>query len=581
MGKAMKTFRDFGIHVPDVFSGERYSTCPKCSPTRKKSKVKCLAANGDKGVWICHHCSWSGTLDQGERTNSNPKYWERKDYRRPDFEKTDLPTKTVDWFGKRGISPDVLARHGISYGRAYMPQVEAYANVVKFPFYKNGKVVNVKYRDNKKNFKQEPHAEQIVFNFDNAVGCDFIIICEGEIDALSFAEIGLTAVSVPNGAPPPNAKNYESEFTYLESLMDTMERCNRVYLAVDNDEPGQKLEAELARRIGKEKCWRLEYPAGCKDANEILVKRGKEGLEDCFEAAQPYPIEGIISVDQLEKDVWWLYNNGFHAGKTTGWRTLDEHYRIREGEMTVLTGIPSHGKSTFLDDMLIHLAERWDWKFAVFTPENLPLERHVAGLAEKHVAKPFDKGYTTRMTEEEMVGAVDFIREKVHYILPHDDFSIDQILMLARACVYRYGVKGVILDPWNEMEHKRPSGMTETEYISSVLSKIRRFARLHEVHFWIVAHPTKLSKMQDEDGKWIYPVPTPYDISGSAHWRNKADNCLAVWRDVVADNNLVEVHIQKIRFKENGRPGKVVLKFDRPTGCFSEIGGATLSLVRK
>ena len=169
-----------------------------------------------------------------------------------------------------------------------------------------------------------------------------------------------------------------------------------------------------------------------------------------------------------------------------------------------------------------------------------------------------------------MKQAQEFIKEHFQYIMPEEDFTFENILMLARACVYRDGIKAVVLDPWNELEHKRPNGMTETEYISSALSKIRRFARLHEVHFWVVAHPTKLQKIVDKKGHATYPVPTPYDISGSSHWRNKADNCITVWRDLNLNNDLVEIHVQKIRFKENGQPGKVTLKFDRVTGCFSE-----------
>jgi twinkle protein len=128
------------------------------------------------------------------------------------------------------------------------------------------------------------------------------------------------------------------------------------------------------------------------------------------------------------------------------------------------------------------------------------------------------------------------------------------------------GIKGVIIDPWNELDHSRPSHLLETEYISQALSEIRRFARQHQVHVWLVAHPTKLFK----DGNGQYPVPTAYDISGSAHWRNKADNILCIWRDVTAHDHTVQVHVQKIRFREIGQIGKVELTFNSVTGGFHE-----------
>src|SRR5262249_8516738 len=108
---------------------------------------------------------------------------------------------------------------------------------------------------------------------------------------------------------------------------------------------------------------------------------------------------------------------------------------------------------------------------------------------------------------------------------------------------------GVVIDPWNELEHMRPQWMSETEYISESLSRIRRFARTYNCHVWVVAHPRILQR--DKDGK--RPVPTPYDVSGSAHWYNKADNCITVWRDVASDSKKAQIHIQKVRFKHVGK----------------------------
>ena len=109
--------------------------------------------------------------------------------------------------------------------------------------------------------------------------------------------------------------------------------------------------------------------------------------------------------------------------------------------------------------------------------------------------------------------------------------------------------------------------MTETEYISQSLTKVRRFARKYKVHVWLVAHPAKLRKLDNGN----YPVPTPYDISGSAHWRNKADNCLTIWRNMnIPENSLVGIYVQKIRFKEIGCLGKAELKYEYNTGRYYE-----------
>ena len=143
--------------------------------------------------------------------------------------------------------------------------------------------------------------------------------------------------------------------------------------------------------------------------------------------------------------------------------------------------------------------------------------------------------------------------------------TIEKILELARQAVTRYGINGLVIDPWNELDHSRPANLTETEYISRCLTRVRRFARNHHVHVWLVAHPIKLRK--NEDG--TYPVPTPYDISGSSHWRNKADNCLTVYRNVEADDHCVELHVQKIRFRQVGKVGAVELMWNPINGQYS------------
>lgn len=560
----MKTFRQFGIDVPDVFIGEKQTTCPKCSESRKKKRVKCLSANGTEGVWYCHHCGWTGTLKEGTRTKSQPYYYKplRK---KVEYKRSNLPEKVIKWFKERGITEKTLTKNEIGYGSVYMPQVEDFVNAIKFPYRKNGSIVNIKYRDGKKNFRQETGAEKIFYKLNDIDGKDEIIITEGEIDALSFDECGLNAVSVPNGAPSVKTKNYESIFDYLEQI--DFERIKKVYLAVDNDEPGIKLENELARRIGKEKCWRFVYPDGCKDPNDVLVKYGVDILLDCYKNAAPYPISGLVEPSSIKKELKNLYQTGLLRGESTGWGNLNEHYRIKAGQQTVVTGMPGHGKSSFIDALAVNLAERNDWKFAVFTPESLPLERHMSWLMSRYIKKPFDKGWENRINEVEYFEAFDFVNEHFKYIMPDDDnFKVDNILDLAKKSVFRYGVKGIIIDPWNQMDHTRPTGMTETEFIGQTLTKTSLFAKLHDVHIWIIAHPRKMEKRADGS----YPVVSPYDISGSSNWWNKADNCISIYQDVSDNRDVRQVHIQKIRFRaECGEPGMIELKYNRPTGCFS------------
>jgi twinkle protein len=200
------------------------------------------------------------------------------------------------------------------------------------------------------------------------------------------------------------------------------------------------------------------------------------------------------------------------------------------------------------------------------------LERFAARLLELYGGAPFSAGANQRMSHEMVEQAKSWLDAHVCFLLPEEQSpTVVHLLDLARTQVFRMGVTGVVIDPGNELDHSRTAHLQETEYISQALSQSRRFARQHQVHVWLVAHPTKLFK--DNDGQ--YPVPTAYDIAGSAHWRNKADNVLSVWRDVTASDRRVQVHVQKIRFREVGHLGMVELEFDPLTGRFQECQGWT------
>lgn len=279
-----KTWSDFGIEVPATATGEFATTCPKCSDSRKKKKAKCFSGNIEKQVGNCHHCGFTINLKQH---STNRIHKPKKRTKNPQLYNTEkLPESVLEWFKKRGICEQVLKRNKIGYGKIFMSQEEKEVDAIQFPYFKDGEVVYIKYRDGKKNFRQVKDAEKILYKFDDISNESTIIITEGEIDALSFEEAGyIDCVSVPDGAPPPKSNNYSSKFDYLEPAFEIFNNAQKVILATDNDGPGIQLSDELARRIGREKCWNVSYPEGCKDANEILVKYGKNELKKVVENA--------------------------------------------------------------------------------------------------------------------------------------------------------------------------------------------------------------------------------------------------------------------------------------------------------
>jgi twinkle protein len=371
--------------------------------------------------------------------------------------------------------------------------------------------------------------------------------------------------SVPDGAPSADAKAFNTKFEFLERAQGITDAYKSVVIAVDNDGPGRRLEQELVRRIGAERCLRVEWPEGCKDANDVLVKHGWEPLRKLVVEAKPYPVEGLFTCNDFSREVECLYDKGEKCGLTTGIKVLDGLYTVRPSEFTVLTGIPSHGKSNLMDCIAVFMARLHAWKFLFFSPENWPVERHIQSLLEKYLEKPFDRNgrESYRMTKPEMQEGMKWINKHFHFLYPEaGTFSVDTILKKARAAVFRYGVNGIVIDPWNELEHEM-EGLTEAQYLSRELSKLRQFARRNFIHVWVIAHPRNLQK--DKSGR--YQPPTLYEISGGAHWRNKADNGLCVFREKF-DSDISKIIVQKIRFRETGRVGEVNVTYNYDDGNY-------------
>lgn len=285
-------------------------------------------------------------------------------------------------------------------------------------------------------------------------------------------------------------------------------------------------------------------------------------------------VEPLDVADELEE----LFVNGPEPGLSTGYHFLDRIYTVKTGQWTIVTGIPGSGKSAFLDNILVNLSKLHGWKHLVCSPENQPIKRHMAAIASIYAGKVFRRG---DMSMDEYGNALAFIQDHFKFIYPPEvDFTGNRILELADMVRETgFDFKGFVIDPYNELEHKRPAGMMETEYVSFLLSRFRRYARDKDVHLWLVAHPTKLQKVQmkfdanasvEDKTKSMYPVPTLYDISGSAHFFNKADMGLSLWRDKHDPDNIVQVHCQKVRFRECGSLGMSELKFNWHTGRLSE-----------
>lgn len=355
-------WKKYGIDAPyGAFHGNRKVYCPQCHRDRRDRRDKSLSINGDTGEFMCHYCGWKGCVaekeewekDMDKRTYSYRRTsirhtHEHKEYRKPAPRPVvPMEQRALAWFKKRGISAETLQAMKVTEGMEWMPQKNGQANTVQFNYYKNGQLVNTKFRTGDKKFKLVSGAELLPYNIDAIKGCKTCIITEGEMDCLSFVEIGhKNCISVPNGA---NA-NLDYLDDYIEGYFDDKET---IYIASDTDTKGVLLRDELIHRFGAERCRVLDYGEDCKDANELLQKHGRQALEQALQKAPEVKIDGVFTVKDFEENLDALLEHGFQKGFTIGHENFDKLCSFDTKRLCVVTGIPG----CLAGDTLVSMAD--------------------------------------------------------------------------------------------------------------------------------------------------------------------------------------------------------------------------------
>lgn len=379
-----------------------------------------------------------------------------------------------------------------------------------------------------------------------------LITVGGNCDALSFVEAGIdNVISVPNGAN----KNLE----WLDDFMEWFDDKKTIYIAVDNDEKGVMLKEELVRRFGAERCMIVNWSDGCKDANDQLKKYGKESLRYCVDAAQDVKVGGIYYLEDYESNLDMLYRRGAPKGMTAGWPNLDGLISFTTKRIMIVTGIPSHGKSQFMLEIAVRLNLRYGWKTAFFSPESQPMESHAQELIQVLIGKSF-RPDLLHMNESEYQMGKDYIRNNFFHIMPEDNQTIATILEKAQFLVRRRGIKMLVIDPYSSIDSDF-GNQSETNYIRAMLEALRNFAIRNDLLVCLVAHPTKIRKDKDHDG-----IPTMYDVAGSAHFLNKTDYGVVVYRNFEDDYTMIRVEKVKSRFL--GHKGDALFKFNINNGRY-------------
>ncbi len=539
--------------------------CPECSTERKKYNMKDLAIHTKSDGWTyyCHHCQASGFVPF--KSNNFKPRMENTVIPLRKFEEIKLQPQHYTFLKSRGISEQTADDMKLFPAEKYFQRLNKKTDAIGFPYFKNGKFISAKYRSiESKDFTQDTGGSQDFFGIDNVDPTKPVVIVEGEIDALTLMECGIENVlSVPSGAPikVSDGKVDASEdkrFSFVWNAFDVLEKAPYVTIATDTDTAGQALAEELARRIGKDKCRIATF--GFKDLNEAFLAEGADLVKRIIEDAEPYPVAGLSSASKFSERLNDLWGKGTGKGVSTGYSNVDEIYTISQGQLSIVTGYPSSGKSNFVDQLMVNLAKAHDWKFALCSFENQP-EIHISRLMEIYKEKRFFDG-SNRMTEDEKNEAFEWVES--HFMFMDSEgaepSTIDSILERAKVAVARTGIRGLVIDPYNYIENK--GGQAEHEFISSMLTRMQAFAKAYGVHVWFVAHPSKITRSGMD-----LPRPDGMAISGSMAWWAKADCGITVHRTKTND---VEIAVWKCRFRWVGTQGETSLGYNKTTGTYFE-----------
>lgn len=513
-----------GIDVPgnklNSTTNIKIKVCPKCKDLgHTKDNDYSLSVKPSEGIGKCHKCqSVFKVVDE--------QLAKRVEYKQPSRANlTKLSDDGLKVFTDRMISQEAVIRHKIT---------EDKKGNLAFPYLELGQLVNVKYRGKEeKRFYQSAGAKQIMYNIDNvreewAKGKEKrLVIVEGEFDSLAWETAGVPySTSVSQGAPNVNDENVDKKLECLNNSYDLFEEAEVIYIGVDNDANGKRLERELIRRFPFEKIRIIDYGKH-KDANDFLKWEGKESLYALLMYAKPPKIDGVFTAEDSEDQLYDYWERGLPKGTTTYFPSIDQHWKWR-ADVNLVTGYNNEGKTLMMLQLAIVKAKREGWKFAIFSPENLPQAELWEDMAHTYIGKTMDKaGGRNRMTKAELGDAIDFLKSHFFLVSPDEGSSPDLLLEKFAHLVHTKGIRGVIIDPYNQIEHRMDLGETEHLYASRFMSMLKKFQIQYNVCVLLVMH--MITPRNTATGE-NYAEPSKYGIKGGGTFSDKADNVIIVWR---------------------------------------------------
>lgn len=470
--------------------------------------------------------------------------------------------------GKRGLDLEVVVRLGMAAvgDRIGFPVQTPNGSVVAWkllaPYAKGGD----KWRTATLSETPGLFNGDVISDVEAAKRGTCLVVTEGEIDCVSAIMAGWPhSVSGAHGAATSTSDSRLDAFR-----VDEMAEWGCIILATDSDEKGRAYRDALASLFDEARCKFVEYPEGCKDLNDVLVKLGVDAVAKCLNEAKSYPLEGVFTLDDYPEQELVSYSTDLPG--------LSALYRPFRGGFTVLAGISSHGKSTFLTSVIGDLVSKHGLRACVASFEEpiKPFYRdrlrrywrgrhkgirtvkqsHEAGLQSAHVP----------LTPEEIEQADQWIRDHFVFMdrtasIDGDLPSVDWFLEMADKALTRHGFDILVLDPWNKLDIDGGRDPIRAEKLA--LNRIKAFARRRDLILFVVTHPNRSVYGANGTAR----EPSMSDISGGTHWEAMADHVCIVHRQDRSKSR-TDIKIDKVKWFGTGKLGGISVIYNRNCETF-------------
>jgi twinkle protein len=544
--------------------------CPKCHDERKNKRDKSLSISLKNRVFKCHHCGWADRID-GWKADENYVKPQKSGW-------SNFSEKVQLFFKGRGIGIETIKANKIIQ-KQFGGQL-----FLGFPYLMIGEhdPVNVKWRSvEEKEFRQEKDAMHIMYNLPMWANEKTAIICEGEMDVMSFNECGLwTATTLSDGAINEKDNSVEGKLSSLHNSINWILNKDRIYLSLDNDGPGRRLKDVLLSRFDAEKCYLIKLPSDCKDANECLLKYGKEKLLECYRNARQVPVSGLFQVSDIKDAMIDNFVKGVQMGELTHMGDFDRIFRWKKGQVNGWTGYANFGKTTFVLQVMMVKSILDGWKWCIWSPENYPAEDFYNDLIEMYVGKNVTDAFNNKMTLDEYFSALEFINQHFYFIYPEENHTVEELLSLVKTCIEKYGTDGFLFDPYNQRDKSEDEfGLTESQEVSTFNTKVKRFTVKHNQSGNIIIHPKLTDAVREGAKGGDFRPADIYELHGGAMWANKLDNAVSYHRpnwfkEGGKKDPLVHVYSQKVKRKRTGGElDKTEFFWDAKHSRFTDLSG--------